>query len=304
MCISMQLLYELSVKLNPLFINKIAIVLETYYSGDTILLIFPDGTGPALLSSLIAGIPLNRVHEVQYSPGEIRLDVTYESVISSMNKYALNYDENYGIAELQALRDKEKIQIMTDVGVPTPEKKLANKPAEIVSAKTKLRSSGAVKKSTIREKREKLAGSPVETSPIDANKYRDAREIMAMGFFSLFGMGGASMVRLDSKKKEPVSDEKLKIWMKDDSQAKPCAKVEFHKTKPSQRKILNPDDIKAPELIEMEQKIIDAPFKVPEMEEHKERAERAAQKAMEQYLDQDDGADAWLDSMTVLANEE
>lgn len=41
---------------------------------------FPDGTGPALLSCLIAGVPLNRVHELEFHPGEIRCDVNYESV--------------------------------------------------------------------------------------------------------------------------------------------------------------------------------------------------------------------------------
>lgn len=55
-------------------------VLETLYSGDTLLLVFPDGTGPALLSCLIGGIPLNRVHEFQYGPGEIRIDINYNSM--------------------------------------------------------------------------------------------------------------------------------------------------------------------------------------------------------------------------------
>jgi len=55
-------------------------VLETLYSGDTILLVFPDGTGPALLSCLIGGIPLNRVHELQFNPGEVRANVDYTSI--------------------------------------------------------------------------------------------------------------------------------------------------------------------------------------------------------------------------------
>jgi len=54
-------------------------VLETLYSGDTLLLVFPDGTGPALLSCLIGGVPLNRVHEFQYGPGEVRY-VDYDAV--------------------------------------------------------------------------------------------------------------------------------------------------------------------------------------------------------------------------------
>lgn len=56
--------------------------METQYSGDSILLIFPDGTGPALLSSLIAGIPLNQVHELEFESGEVRLNVTMPSTLA------------------------------------------------------------------------------------------------------------------------------------------------------------------------------------------------------------------------------
>ena len=55
-------------------------VVETLYSGDTVMFIFPDGTGPALLSCLIGGISLNRVHELQFQPGEIRCNVNYNSI--------------------------------------------------------------------------------------------------------------------------------------------------------------------------------------------------------------------------------
>jgi len=55
-------------------------LLETLYTGDTILLIFPDGTGPALLSCCIGGIPLSRVHEFNYDSGEIRYDINYDSI--------------------------------------------------------------------------------------------------------------------------------------------------------------------------------------------------------------------------------
>lgn len=60
-------------------LQQLLSVLETQYSGDTILLIFPDGVGPALLTCLIGGVPLNRVHELEYEPGEIRLDINYDS---------------------------------------------------------------------------------------------------------------------------------------------------------------------------------------------------------------------------------
>lgn len=53
---------------------------ETRTSGDIILVIFPDGTGPALLSCMIAGIPYSEVHTLEYKPGELRLDITPESI--------------------------------------------------------------------------------------------------------------------------------------------------------------------------------------------------------------------------------
>jgi len=83
-------------------------VLETLYSGDTVLLVFPDGTGPALLSCLIAGIPLNRVHELQFSSGEIRCDVNYNSINSIASQppsQAYADILQRGRVELQQLRE-------------------------------------------------------------------------------------------------------------------------------------------------------------------------------------------------------
>lgn len=57
------------------------IVLETQFSGDTIVLVFPNGSGPALLSAMIAGIPYNKSHALEFAPGEIRLDVTMDKTL-------------------------------------------------------------------------------------------------------------------------------------------------------------------------------------------------------------------------------
>ena len=60
--------------------------LETQYSGDNILLVFPDPTSPALLQALMAGIPLNEVHLLDFEPAEIRLNVTPESTLELFEK--------------------------------------------------------------------------------------------------------------------------------------------------------------------------------------------------------------------------
>jgi len=53
---------------------------ESRTAGDVILVIFSDGTGPALLSCMIAGIPYKDCHALEFQPGEVRLNITPESV--------------------------------------------------------------------------------------------------------------------------------------------------------------------------------------------------------------------------------
>jgi len=87
-------------------LRQLLSVLETQYSGDTVLLVFPDGTGPALLSCLIAGIPLYRVHELEYKPGEVRLDISYESTRRLLDGPSTEYLEiiQEGKEELERLK--------------------------------------------------------------------------------------------------------------------------------------------------------------------------------------------------------
>lgn len=77
------------------------------------LLVFPDGTGPALLSCLIGGIPLNRVHELEYRPGEMRCHVTYDAVNEMANRSppSTYYDSlERGRVELRKLRESPNMQ--------------------------------------------------------------------------------------------------------------------------------------------------------------------------------------------------
>jgi len=65
-------------------LRQLLSVCETNYSGDEVLLIFPDATGPALLSCLVAGIPVSRVHELDYLPGEVRFDISMERTLMKL----------------------------------------------------------------------------------------------------------------------------------------------------------------------------------------------------------------------------
>lgn len=91
-------------------LRQVMSILETQFSGDNIVLVFPDGSSPALLSAMIAGIPYNKAHVLEFAPGEIRLDVTmaptlklYETKLKeNAQQYKALVEE--GKAELNRLR--------------------------------------------------------------------------------------------------------------------------------------------------------------------------------------------------------
>jgi len=78
---------------------------ESRTSGENILVIFPDGTGPALLSCMIAGLPLNECHCLDYAPGEVRLNVDRRSV---REQYLARKDD---LAYLAALEEGKEILV-------------------------------------------------------------------------------------------------------------------------------------------------------------------------------------------------
>lgn len=94
-------------------LRQLMSILETQYSGDDILLIFPDGTSPALLSCLIAGLPLKDVHAFNFQPGEIRMDVDFKSTLQSYasRKVDPQYKEALamGKEQLEILRKEESM---------------------------------------------------------------------------------------------------------------------------------------------------------------------------------------------------
>lgn len=87
-------------------------LLESRTSGENILLIFPDGTGPALLSCMIAGIPLNEVHCLHYAPGELRMDISRDSILElyqvKKNDPAYREALELGKGKLALLRQRGK----------------------------------------------------------------------------------------------------------------------------------------------------------------------------------------------------
>lgn len=84
------------------------------------MLVFPDGSGPALLSAMIAGVPYNKAHVLEFAPGEIRLDVTmtptlqlYESKLQGDHAKQYNALIEEGKVELKRLRSMNDEDIVS-----------------------------------------------------------------------------------------------------------------------------------------------------------------------------------------------
>ncbi len=147
-------------------LQQLISVLETQYSGDTILLIFPDGTGPALLTCLIGGVPLNRVHEFEFASGEIRLNVNYKSAsaLKTLTPREAYMDKiANGQLQLRALRDDP--DAMTNV-------------KDIAYAKElKLEEEERLKKQAVKEQKEREEALRKEEARVKRDMQKEAERL-------------------------------------------------------------------------------------------------------------------------------
>ena len=231
-------------------------ILETQFSGDEILLVFGDGTSPALLSAVMAGIPLNLVHQLDFRQGEVRYDVTKDSVLRYIeNDVSPFYNERIerGRKELKDLREKAKTPIVEDSTRPVP----------VVKERPKSTNTNT-------------GATPESTFPFIAT-----------------GTAIAVSTSLATQKPDTYddnTDDKEMIGTTNDDDMKSVSLSE------------------SPELIDMEKRIEIGTFDIPEMKKNEEDIMKEkiqiAEKAMTEYLKQDDGFEDWLSQMKTTIEEE
>jgi hypothetical protein len=297
-------------------------VLETQLSGDSVLMIFPDGTGPAVMSCLIAGIPLNRVHEISFQPGELRMDVNYNSVralLPTTPTAAYLEKIERGNAQLQVLRANPEALVnekdrMYEVEVIAEQKKDAESKKALLAERQV--------ENTERDSRYGIAAANGQKL---AAFFRNAFSIGAIGIAA-----GLAAWR-------PSGDD----GGGDDDDDEKGQKLNFQKAPDNQGPAAAGPITTYRELQAMEDKIKAAPIRIPELSPpsaagssknpHAElqamptippsgglygsphgvvvgptekEKKQIAKKAMKEYLDQDDGSDAFLALMADLIEEE
>lgn len=143
-------------------LRQLMSAMETQYSGDTILLVFPDATGPALLSAMIAGIPLNRVHLLDYQPGELRMDVTMSSTlrlleaIQSERTQMDSYDRTVQIGqnELNRLRSLDESTMVSKRDEQIEQERISMEEDQRIKAETRRRHEEEVQEARVQRQRE------------------------------------------------------------------------------------------------------------------------------------------------------
>ncbi|GAX29522.1 hypothetical protein FisN_36Hh016 [Fistulifera solaris] len=264
-------------------LRQLLSILESQYSGDTILLIFPDGTGPALLSAMIAGIPYNRIHELEFSPGEIRLDITKKSVLELWKTKQEDMSEYLDVLE----EGRKQLAI------------LRKQTGDIVSLKdVKLEEERiAIDKKYQEKERKRKIMEEKENQKLLARQ-RDTAEapISPTAFASLAGIslvGGASLLALGSKDRESITSEFDKTAVK----SSPVPVVE---SGPNMAfNVSAPMDLGLTE--SLQKRSLFTPIEPVNGEKTKSEA---AATAMEAYMDRDDGAEDWLRSISEIIVEE
>jgi len=263
-------------------LRQLISVLETLYSGDNILLVFPDGTGPAVLTALIGGIPLNRVHELHLYPGEVRFNVTYDNA----QTFLVN-DQRYseilknGREELRLLRQTpNKVINVKDLRYEE-EKRLEEEAAKAQRLQRMKEEEEA------RREKEFLASSTTTTLSSAGQILEDNGVLDTFVSMGALAIVGASAIAFSSDGSSKDNDT---ISKKEDV---PSSNNDtLQETKDTPDTITLYDDTVTTNI-----------YKELLPRTQAERIEMA-EKAMEEYLDQDDGGDAWLGVLSDIISEE
>mmetsp|Transcript_25085 Transcript_25085/g.54702 ORF Transcript_25085/g.54702 Transcript_25085/m.54702 type:complete len:607 (+) Transcript_25085:94-1914(+) len=342
-------------------LRQLMAVCETNFSGDDVLFIFPDNTGPALLSCLIAGIDLNRVHELEFTPGEVRYDITMESTLERLRAgpapeyletirqgkiqlanlrsnpdLIVNVKDRRQLEEMQA--EEERVRLAKAAKEAKEERARAAKKAEeerVRAAKEAKEESARAAKKAVGERKagedavKSGGGGRRLRASMEKNGYAVKREEGTGSIADLMPLGAVgiagAMVTYNGGKEDVVEDKDVsKIGDVTDVAAnivttpKPLFNDELAVNNTTNTPVASAEDkdeVEAPEteLGVLEDLVDKHPIDIPEFtvtpslfEPEKTEEERMvlAEQAMEEYMNRDDGGDAWLASLVGIMEDE
>jgi len=312
-------------------LRQLLSVLETQYSGDEILLIFPDGTSPALLSCLIAGIPLKDVHAFHFEPGEVRIDVTMKSTLQSYaaRKTAPQYTRTLemGQEQLTILR-KEQTMLARAQEAPrtllVPSKAPVSPPRQEVVNDDQKEQSGvedsiAKRKQAALKRRQTYVNDSFKRSQeafvnddaVDYPKFSDYMPVASLGAIASLAMWRPPREEGETPTREAVAREASPVASlayansTGPTMMTPMVKTSVLEDKPGQA-TQNSLSLASPtineEISALSTEVGSNVFENKPVLSREERI-NAANQAMEEYLERDDGGDDWLLSLKNILDE-
>jgi broad specificity phosphatase PhoE len=269
-------------------LRQLMSILETQFSGDNIVLVFPDGSSPALLSAMIAGIPYSKAHVLDFSPGEIRLDVTMEPTLklyeTKLKSGADAYDAllKSGQAQLARLRsiDDEDLVSKKDLMIEKERMEIEQE---------------------YQRKEEARLAKQEQQRGIDLARINNGRSpedpLNRLSTYSVLG-GAVVALAIAQVSLRPSQAMKTESDQGESDTASRLATVTRLQTNTSTVATPFEPPIAVERNVPASAKVVDEPL-TPRATERL----IAAQEAMQSYLDQDDGGSAWLQIMADIVDE-
>ena len=269
---------------------------------------------------MIAGIPFDKVHHLDFAPGELRLDVNMQSTLELYNQRLKDKNEEYqdivksGQKELSRLRslDAEDIVSKKDVKIEKERLEAEQQQRKASEEREKARK---VKEEKEREVRAQLAKQRDEErikqrggAASGEDKSFFSPLILGGGFATLIGaaLGGGTASREEGAKSY-LAANKTEALLEDVPLGPDTPHLNSTTTPFVDAEMNQPVVPEASDLINDEARNKETPEQaVNDRSGSNEPAQKidAATKAMQDYLDEDDGGDAWLRSMNEILQED
>lgn len=270
---------------------------------------FPDGTGPALLSAMIAGISLNRVHELEYAPGEIRLNVTMASTLALAKERDLEEYKNAiatGRKELKRLRSMKPDEIIS-----VKDQKMEQDRLEMEAYSRKQEEKRIAKEQadrSAREARDRQIKETRQQSRVESEAGSSGLEAPVLIGAAGIGLVGATLALTgdDNEEETTASPEEPPPTNATGSESRDAV---------MDVAIMDHPSIDIPEIqsldsgaasridIDTTARMNEDRQAIPPKPKNQDPAV-AAKEAMNEYMDSDDGGSAWLEVMSDIMLED
>lgn len=272
-----------------------------------------------MLSAMIAGIPLNRVHELEYQPGELRMSInkinTMKILKEKQETGGKYYEETLakGRKELARLRDTTTTETLSlkDELLEEDRKEIDKQYQEGQEAIRVEKQQEQARRQNMRVAEQKKRVEKRVESNNNGDSMSNTNPSLAAG--AAFGAVGLAGIFAASGGEEAGTKERLALeQLKEIDAPSNTTGAPSNTTDASEKQTVafspSVTTLDGLETItnEVQSRTLSessANSDPPQLLTKEDRA-KAAEEAMEQYMDRDDGADDWLSTLSQIAQEE